>query len=237
MMMYSAGTPGCTPTSFYSPARTAASENQDKSFVHSEAVNFSGYTEQPHEPDNGIPEADRPAFAEQPQNRPEIYYAPQAVSSSSITPLTAALWGIIAAGVWLGCSSGIRVVPSMEQSCLSAALILLFIGWCGFSAAGQAGTLAALLTEGIGAGCIAAGIWVEKGDLLTVQNGMMLLPCLLLPVTVWAAGNSIRNSARIWNCLKNGKKSPDLRRFLLRMLAAEVVCGAVFAAGWLLRRG
>lgn len=238
-MMYTAGTPGTTPNSFYSPARATASGNQDESFVHSEPVNSTTYTGQPREPDSGIPETDRQAFAEQPsQSRPEMFYAPpRTVSSSNITPLTAALWGIMAAGVWLGCSSGIQVMPSMEQSCLSAALILLFIGWCGFSAAGQAGTLAALLAEGIGAGCVVAGIWAEKGDLLTVQNGILLMPGLLLPVTVWAAGNSIRNSGRIWNCLKNGKKAPDLRRFLLRMLAAEVVCGAVFAAGWLLRRG
>ena len=138
-MMYTAGTPGNTPTSFYSPARAAASGNQDESFVHSKPVNSTTSTGQPREPASGIPETDRQAFAEQPsQSRPEMFYAPpRTVSSSSITPLTAALWGIMAAGVWLGCSSGIQVMPSMEQSCLSAALILLFIGWCGFSAAGQ----------------------------------------------------------------------------------------------------
>ncbi len=237
-MMYSAGNPGSTPTSFYSPARAVPSESHEESFVHSEPVQTQTYTGQPHEPASGTTATDRTSFAEPAsQSRPESFTAPVHLSAPShgITPLTAALWGITAAGVWLGCSSGIQAVPSLEQSCLSAALILLFIGWCGFSAAGQAGCMAALLAEGIGVGCVAAGIWAEKSELLSGQPEL-LLPGLLLPVTVWAAGNSIRNSVRIWNCLKKGKNPPNLKRYLLRMLTAEAACGAVLAAGLLLRR-
>lgn len=162
---------------------------------------------------------------------PAARMAEKTYSPQGITPLTAALWGITAAGIWLGCRSGIQAAPSILQSCLSEAAILLFIGWCGFSAAGQAGCLAALVAEGIAAGCVAAGVWAEKGELMT------LLPVvLLLPVTVWAAGNSIRNSGRIWHCLRKGHNPPNLKRYLLRMLLAEGACGVVLAAGWLLGR-
>ena len=216
-MMYTAGRPDTVSaeSTFFSPARATPSEP-------------SVPPEPAAEPSAGLPPEDNPAAFSPPRHpsQPASFSAPQ-----GITPLTAALWGIAAAGVWLGCSSGFQVTPSILQSCLSGALVLLFIGWCGFSAAGQAGCLAALLAEGIAAGCVAAGIWAEKGELLT------LLPAvLLLPVTVWAAGNSIRNSGRIWQCLRRGKNSPNLKLYLLRMLLAESACGIVLAASWLLRR-
>ena len=145
--------------------------------------------------------------------------------------VTAALWGIAAAGVWLGCRGEAEPAGFLREGVLAAALAL-FSGWCGLSPAGQPGIAAAALFYALRLGGIAAGIlgaepWAE---LKVREAALALAPyALSLSLLLFEAADGIISTFRVARRLSGGKGA-GAGKFVLRTLLRAAAAGGVWAA-------
>ena len=153
--------------------------------------------------------------------------------------VTAALWGIAAAGVWLGCRGEAEPAGFLREGVLAAALAL-FSGWCGLSPAGQPGIAAAALFYALRLGGIAAGILgaelgigagAELGAELGVREAALALApyALSLSLLLFEAADGIISTFRVARRLSGGKGA-GAGKFVLRTLLRAAAAGGVWAA-------
>ena len=143
--------------------------------------------------------------------------------------VSAALWGLAAAGVLLGCREAAGMGEWLREAVLWAVSIGV-AGWCGLSPAGQPGIVLVLLLRAMETGAVAAGAW--QGDPQAAVMG--LIPyALSLTLLISEASDGMMASFRVVRRLRGGKAAGAgkyLLRTALRLAGAGVVW-AVWACG------
>ena len=167
---------------------------------------------------------------------PEPYSGASAVPAAdekTRTPLLpAAIWGIAAAGIALGCryrsdmvgdalitgaeraadaltEIGLFGSVSLQAAFLQAGIgiLLLILLWvCGMCAVGQPGVFALILVRGIGTGCTAASVW-EAGEWGQEQLLTLIPQALTLTLLVCGACCAVRMGNSIFSQLTTGKRA------------------------------
>lgn len=174
--------------------------------------------------------------------------------------LPAAIWGIAAAGIALGCRYrsdiiGDMLITGVEQAAdaltktgllgsisLQAAflqagigILLLILLWgCGMCAVGQPGVFALILVRGIGAGCTAAAVW-EAGKWGQEELLILIPQALTLTLLVYGGCQAVRMGSSIFSQLTAGKRRPDSMSALsytLRMGLIALGIAAVWGAAY-----
>lgn len=196
------------------------------------------------------------------------FTAVSAANEKIRTPLLpAAVWGMAAAGIALGCryksdmigdvflngarkaadaisESGLIGNFSMQAAFLQAviAIVLLLMIWsCGLCAVGQPGVFALILTRGIGVGCTAASVW-ETGQLPGKEQLLTLLPqALTLTLLVYGACCAVRMGNSVFTQLTTGKRdeSRDMSAlgYTIRMALAAIGIAVIWALVWMQGNG
>ena len=136
--------------------------------------------------------------------------------------ISAALWGLAAAGVLLGCREAAGMGEWLREAVLWAVSIGV-AGWCGLSPAGQPGIVLVLLLRAMGTGAVAAEAW--QGDPQAAVMG--LIPyALSLTLLISEASDGMMASFRVVRRLRGGKAAGAgkyLLRTALRLAGAGVV--------------
>ncbi len=168
----------------------------------------------PLEPDT--PEPSPQFFPQQPTVRRLSGYKPA---------VTAALWGLAAAGVLLGCREPMEAGGLWIREMAVSAAALLVTGWCGLSPAGQPGMVLVLLLRAMATGAVAAGVWQGSGELRPAA--VALIPyALSLTLLISEAADGMMASFRVVRRLRGGKAAGAgkfLLRSALRMIGAGLV--------------
>lgn len=184
------------------------------------------------------------------------------------TPLLpAALWGMAAAGITLGCKyqsdlvgaaflhsaqqaadslskSGVLGGISVQAAFLQAAvaIILMLMLWCcGLCAVGQPGVFALVLIRGIGVGCTAASV-LDAGQLPGKEQLFALLPqALTLTMMVYGACCAVRMGNSVFAQLTAGKRE-DRREmsalgYTVRMILAAIGIALIWTFVWMRESG
>ena len=105
----------------------------------------------------GMPGAAERAIPPEPEREAGTGARPRPLSGWK-PAVSAALWGLAAAGVLLGCREAAGMGEWLREAVLWAVSIGV-AGWCGLSPAGQPGIVLVLLLRAMGTGSAAAGAW------------------------------------------------------------------------------
>lgn len=169
--------------------------------------------------------ADEPPAGPEPGGKPAAAYPPRPLSGWK-PAVSAALWGLAAAGVLLGCREAAEMGEWFREAVLWA-VSLLAAGWCGLSPAGQPGIVLILLLRAMAAGAAAAAAW-QGGDPQAAVAALVPY-ALSLTLLISEASDGMMASFRVVRRLRGGKAA-GAGKYLLRTGLRILGAGIVWAA-------